>query len=176
LPQTDGLAVKQSTYVEGELGVIALRAYRKGELLFKVEGPIRAKPTKYSFAVDLDRHIEPERADGVSDFGHYMNHSCDPNVIVRPVASGSEPPHIDVIARRPIGAGEEIAFDYASLEYDVTVSNAACKCGSRLCRKTIQGFKDLPRDVADRYEREGLIPGHLLDLMRAAAPRRAAAR
>jgi hypothetical protein len=145
-------------------------------MLFKVEGPIQSEPTKYSFAVALDKHIEPQRADGVSDFGHYMNHSCDPNVIVRPVTPLSGAPHIAVIARREINAGEEIAFDYASLEYEVTISNTDCKCNSFLCRKTIQGFRDLPRRIADRYEKEGLIPKYLLQISRPMALRRAAAK
>jgi hypothetical protein len=92
LPNTDGLSVEASTFVAGELGVIAKRAYRKGELLFQVEGPVQPRPTKYSFAVSLDQHIEPERDDGVSDFGHYLNYSCEPNVIVRPVEKASIQP------------------------------------------------------------------------------------
>jgi hypothetical protein len=162
LPESDGLVVKESTFVKDELGVITRRGYKKGELLFKVEGPIQPRPTKYSFAIALDQHIEPQREDGVSDFGHYLNHSCDPNVIVRPVAKGLDTAHIDVIARRALDAGEEVAFDYASLEYEVTITNAVCKCNSAQCRKIIQGFKDLPRHIAEQYEHEGLIPAYLL--------------
>lgn len=162
LPQSEGLTVEQSTFVEGELGVIARRDYQKGEVLFKVEGPIRTRPTKYSFAIALDQHIEPQREDGVSDFGHYLNHSCDPNVIVKPVAESASHPRIDVIARRAIMAGEELAFDYASLEYEITATNTLCRCNTPACRKTIHGFKDLPRRVVEQYEQEGLIPDYLL--------------
>jgi hypothetical protein len=167
LPRTAGLSVEPSTFVTGELGVIAKRAYKKGEILFRVEGPVQARPTKYSFAVSLDRHIEPEREDGVSDFGHYLNHSCEPNVIVRPVEKGIAAAHIDVIARGDIRAGEELAFDYASLEYELSIRNAACKCGASKCRKTIHGFKDLPASIKRRYEKEGLIPPYLLQIAEA---------
>jgi hypothetical protein len=164
LPNTDGISVQASTFVAGELGVIAKRAYRKGELLFRVEGPVQPRPTKYSFAVSLDQHIEPERDDDVSDFGHYLNHSCEPNVIVRPVEKDVDSAHIDVVARWDIRAGEELAFDYASLEYEFSISNAVCQCGHAKCRKTIHGFKDLPAPVRGRYEEEGLIPSYLLQL------------
>ena len=164
LPETDGLVVKESTFVPGELGVITKRDYKKGELLFKVEGPIQPHPTKYSFSYSLTQHIEPQREDGVSDFGHYLNHSCDPDVIVRPVHDDTAP-YIAVIARRDITAGEELAFDYASLEYEVTIpADAVCKCGSPLCRGAICGFKDLPSDIVEKYKAEGLIPDYLLEL------------
>ena len=166
LPETDGLIVKGSLFIEGELGVVTKRDYRKGELLFTVKGPIQSQPTKYSFAVALDQHIEPQRADGFSDFGHYLNHSCEPNVIVRPVAANAVAAHIDVIARRAIKAGEEVAFDYASLEYEVTISNARCKCSAPACRKVIHGFKDLPAHVVERYAQERLVPDYLLNIIR----------
>jgi hypothetical protein len=171
LPQNDSLTVTSSTFVKGEMGLIAKRAFKKGDALFRVEGPVMDRPTKYSFALRLDKHIEPQREDGISDFGHYMNHSCDPNVIVRPVIPASDAPYIEVVARRPVAAGEEIAFDYASLEYEVTVANATCRCGKALCRGVIHGFKDLPDAVAEDYAREGLIPDYLLD-MRSAEPLR----
>lgn len=164
LPETENLKVKESTFVKGELGVSTKRAYRKGELLFKVEGPIRPYPTKYSFSVALDQHIEPQREDGVSDFGHYLNHSCNPNVIARPMGAGTETPYIEVIARHDIRAGEEMAFDYASLEYEVTVANAACKCSALTCRRVIHGFKNLPTDVVEKYMAEGMVPDYLLQL------------
>ena len=173
LPETDALTVRNSSFVTGELGVFTRRAFEKGAVLFRVEGPVVPRPTKYSFAAGFDKHIEPMREDGISDFGHYMNHSCDPNVIVRP-AECSGKYCIEVIARQPIRADEELAFDYASLEYEVTVSNASCRCGSILCRKRIHGFKDLPLEIVQLYQREGLIPQYLLDLLHTAQPRRAA--
>jgi hypothetical protein len=163
LPQKDGIAVERSTFVKGQLGVIAKRDYKKGEVIFAVEGPVVPKPTKYSFAVGLNQHIEPIRKDGISDFGHYLNHSCDPNVVVRPV-NDEGPLHIDVIARRDIRADEELAFDYASLEYDVTVANSPCQCGTDKCRGVMHGFKDMPEDTKEGYKKEGLIAPYLLDI------------
>lgn len=165
IPQKEGIAVESSLSVKGQLGVIAKRDYKKGEVVFTVEGPILSKPTKYSFAVGLNQHIEPQRADGVSDFGHYLNHSCDPNVIVRPIYNEGVP-RIDVIARHNIPSGKELAFDYASLEYDVTIANAPCQCDTDKCRGVIHGFKDMPDEVKKRYKEEGIIADYLLDLTR----------
>lgn len=164
LPETESLEVKESTFIKGELGVSTKRDYKKGEILFIVKGPVQPQPTKYSFAASLDQHIEPQREDGISDFGHYLNHSCNPNVVVRPVGAGTSNPHIEIIARRDIEAGQEIAFDYASLEYEVTIANAACECGALECRRVIHGFKDLPPDIAERYKKEGMIPEYLLQI------------
>lgn len=163
LPEKDGIAVAASTFVAGQLGVIATRVYRKGEVIFSVEGPVLDAPTRYSFAVGRDRHIEPLRDDGVSDFGHYLNHACDPNVIVRPVY-GEGAPRIDVVARHDIQSGEELAFDYATLEYEVTAARSPCQCGTARCRSVIHGFKDLPAEARERYAEEGMVAAYLLDL------------
>jgi hypothetical protein len=165
LPKKEGVAVEGSLSVKGQLGVIAKRNYKKGEVIFTVEGPVLSTPTKYSFATGLYKHIEPQRADGISDFGHYLNHSCDPNVIVRPIYNEGFP-RIDVIARHDISSGKELAFDYASLEYDVTIANSPCQCGTDKCRGVIYGFKDMPDEVRGRYKEEGIIADYLLDLTR----------
>jgi hypothetical protein len=163
LPQKEGVAVESSPSVKGQLGVIAKRSYQPGKVIFKVVGPIVPTATKYSFAIALDQHIEPLREDGVSDFGHYLNHSCDPNVIVRPNYENGVP-SIDVIARHDIRPGDELAFDYASLEYDVTVANSPCQCGTSTCRAVIHGFRDLPGKVRNQYVQEGIIADYLLSL------------
>ncbi len=156
------MAVEDSSFLEGELGVFCKKDVKKGTVLFSVLGPVQEHPTKYSFALDLHRHIEPKRNDGSSDFGHYLNHSCDPNVFMRPHVADSDHPRVDAIARRDITAGEELTFDYATLEYEVTIANAVCKCNAVSCREKIQGFKDLSEEDVEKYHSEGIIPAHLL--------------
>lgn len=162
LPETKKLAVKDSTFLKKELGVIAKQDFKKGEVLFTVDGPIRSKPTKYSFSVDLDKHIEPQKSNGAFNFGRYLNHSCNPNTIIRVVRNNGRTPYIKVIARKNIKTGEELAFDYASLEYETAVVNHICKCGTVRCRGKIHGFKDLPTHIVKKYRREKIIPDHLL--------------
>lgn len=159
-----GIAIGLSPSVNGQAGVIATRSFRKGETIFPVRGTLVDAPTRYSFAFDRNRHIEPERLNGTFNPGHFMNHGCDPSVIVRPTWDG-EAPVISVIARRDIATGDELAFDYATLEYDVTASGVPCQCGSATCRGSISGFKDLDEGVKQRYlEEGGVIAEYLLQL------------
>ena len=75
----------------------------------------------------------------------YLNHSCDPNAYVWYRGTA-----IDLIARRPIAAGEEITVDYL-------INNAGgdsweCRCGSGRCRgKTAGSFFELPIDIQREY-------------------------
>jgi len=55
-----------------------------------------------------------------------INHSCDPNAWVT---------GLDLHARRPIAAGEEITMDYATMYAEQLVS-FACRCGTALCRSS----------------------------------------
>ena len=161
--ENDSVIVKSSTFLKGQLGVIARRNFKKGTVLFSVKGPILSRPTKYSFSVNLNRHIDPLKADGGLDFGHYLNHSCDPNTFIRVIRRNSNLPYIEIVARRNIKAGEEVAFDYASLEYD-TVVKTDCKCSTTECRGVIHGFKNLPKHVVKKYKKEGVIPSHLFKI------------
>ncbi len=84
-----------------------------------------------------------------------LNHGCDPNAWLD---------GFDVVARRPIPAGEEIRMDYATF-YDERMPSFECRCGAARCRGVVRG-DDYLLDVVDRYR------GHLSDHIRA---RRAAA-
>ena len=152
--------MKESSFLDGQLGVVAKSNFKRGDVLFTVNGPILGKPTKYSFSIGLDKHIDPIKNDGKFDFGHYLNHSCDPNTFVR-IIEKDDLPYIEIVARKDIESGEELAFDYASLEYDTIVSGN-CKCSTRKCRGVIHGFKDLHEDIVRQYKKEGMIPAHLL--------------
>jgi uncharacterized protein len=59
----------------------------------------------------------------------YINHCCDPN-IVTVIRNG----HILYMSRHPIRKGEELTVDY---HFDKDVEDVPCKCGSALCRGTI---------------------------------------
>jgi SET domain-containing protein len=163
LPKTRNLVVKKSSFLEDQLGVFAKKPFKKNKKLFLVKGPINPKPSIYSFSIGLNQHIEPKNDKGDFDFGHYTNHSCDPNTVIRIINKKGTTPYIKVIARKNIKKGEELTFDYASLEY-VTLANSICKCHTKNCRGIIHGFKELPSDIAKKYEKEGMIPQYLLDI------------
>lgn len=63
------------------------------------------------------------------DDAELFNHSCAPNVGVQG--------QIVVVARRPIAAGEELLFDYETME--TSAEPFVCRCGSARCRGTIEG-------------------------------------
>jgi SET domain len=69
-----------------------------------------------------------------------INHSCDPAAWLD---------GLDVVARRPIAAGEEITLDYATFCNELMPA-FECRCGSSLCRGTIRG-DDFLQDFVARY-------------------------
>lgn len=58
----------------------------------------------------------------------FMNHSCDPNVVVRAVRRGTWLPRAGFFAARPVARGEELCFDYAE-----GCDAAAAVCGHPGC-------------------------------------------
>jgi len=129
---------------DGRLGrsVFAVRDIAVGETVLKTWGPQVPKRSRHTMQVDVDTHVLP---DGVTVL---VNHSCEPScgVLIRPALR-----EIEVRALRPIAAGEEITFDYATFEYDVENGSAQCLCGAAKCRGRVPGFRHLPADVKARY-------------------------
>ena len=128
---TDHADVRSSP-IEGQ-GLFAAVSIAKDDVVMRLGGQIiddRALAmltSPYSSIVlddDLNLLIDPTHP------VRYGNHSCDPNLW-----------HLDtmtVVARRDIGAGEELTIDYATH----TVSEAwsmPCTCGSALCRGLVTG-------------------------------------
>jgi uncharacterized protein len=72
--------------------------------------------------------------------GPMVNHSCDPNCGVR-LNDGQA---FDFVARQPIGAGQELTFDYAMRNFTIDHFPAVCLCGAARCRGSVTGWKDLP--------------------------------
>jgi SET domain-containing protein len=115
--ENDSVIVKASAVLKDQLGVFAKKNFKRGEAIFPVKGPVMTTPTRYSFSLDVDKHIDPVQENGQFDFGHYLNHSCDPNSFIR-IVDDPTSGYIDIVARRDIAEDEELNFDYASLEYD----------------------------------------------------------
>lgn len=126
--------------VEGT-GVVAISPIAEGELVAVWGGKI------YTSAEieELGQHHKRFRKAAVSiapnlllggftvhddtDDTENLNHSCDPNVgVVGQVV---------LVARRSIGVGEELTFDYDTVETADTPFE--CRCGARECRRIIAG-------------------------------------
>jgi len=58
-----------------------------------------------------------------------IHHACDPSGWLE---------GLDVVARRPLAAGQEITLDYATC-HDERMPSFACRCGAAACRGTIRG-------------------------------------
>jgi hypothetical protein len=75
---------------------------------------------------------------------HFLNHSCDPNVWMED--------EVTLVARREIGAGEELTADYALWEMDREwISRFQCRCGSGACRGILRGRDYESPELQRRY-------------------------
>lgn len=130
--------------------VFTLCTIHEGQRILKIDdsrvvtddNPLRPELGEYEHHCDylakgkVILMLEPER---------YINHSCDPNVYIRQVASVRY-----VYAMRAIHAEEELAVDYCINGYGDSVWH--CTCGSPQCRKTIHtDFFQLPREKQREY-------------------------
>jgi D-alanine-D-alanine ligase-like ATP-grasp enzyme len=138
----------------GDYGIFATRAFTPGErvIVFE-ERPHHLVTLSHVEASWDERHKEW--------FGRYawpvtdevwvtwsedpeawrpLNHSCDPSAWLE---------GLDVVARRPIAAGEEVTLDYATF-YDERMPAFPCTCGSSGCRGTVRG-SDCLEDFVDAY-------------------------
>nr|QDG00783.1 histone-lysine N-methyltransferase SETMAR-2 [Brachionus koreanus] len=76
-----------------------------------------------------------------SNFGRYINHSCEPNLFVLPVRIENLVPHAALFSLRDIYAGEELCYDYngsvgiSQIEVDLKKEKTSieCFCGSSKC-------------------------------------------
>ncbi len=112
--------------------------YVKGDLIYRIEGyQIATQPTYQTIQIKRYKHI--------IDFGclAYLNHSCQPNVIV-------DTTHLGCYATRDIAIGEELAYFYPSTEWDMA-QPFVCLCDAPECIRLVVGAKYLPLDVLSRY-------------------------
>ena len=127
------------------LGVFALRAFRKGEFIFRRRhGRIVANASIRSLSREDRRHLcelDYTRSAVLLPPGCYLNHSCEPSAM----RSG-----VNVFAWRRIRAGEEITIDYRLNAFGSHRSK--CLCGSPSCTGEIVGdFFSLPPATQSEY-------------------------
>lgn len=109
----------------------------------------------HAIQVDKDRFLGP--SGGLDDF---VNHSCEPNCILK-----SSPPGLELHALERIASGDELSFDYSTcLVYEPSLP--LCFCGTALCRGRIDAFWSLDASVRQRYRRLGAVPGFVLESRR----------
>ena len=123
----------KSSSIHG-LGFFAVAPLRRKELVGIKGGHIIDKATVYAHAaiirnsesqISEDLFIAPLTEDEFLESMMFMNHSCNPNcVIIGDTLT---------IAWRDIAAGEELTFDYTTLQ-DSGLQSFVCSCGSLACR------------------------------------------
>lgn len=131
--------------VDREYRLLATSIVRSGECLFRLKGDKVNRPSRYSVQIDRNVHLDLEGTHSETEvldkyFWRFLNHSCEPNAVVR---------GLELIAIRPIQPWEEITFDYDTTEYDMA-EPFDCHCGNLLCRGRIRGFKYLDSDERER--------------------------
>ncbi|MCW5911415.1 MAG: SET domain-containing protein-lysine N-methyltransferase [Cyclobacteriaceae bacterium] len=127
-------------------GIVAQKAIRKGEVIFKIEESAQRIVTKRY----VEQNWTPEQ---IEEFRHYaypisdevyilwdqkpqnwapQNHSCFPNTAYD---------GLNLIALRDIAGEEELTLDYADL-LDDNIQSFVCTCGHPNCRKVVSGRAD----------------------------------
>jgi hypothetical protein len=117
------------------LGQSALHAgqrFATGEALHGFSARTRVEtPTRHSVQVSENEHILLDPT-----FLQYINHGCDPNVLL-------DVGRREFIALRPIAEGEEILYFYPSTEWVMTCP-FKCHCHAKSCLAEIRGASFLP--------------------------------
>jgi hypothetical protein len=131
------------------LGVFARRAFAAGE---------RIRAVNVVREITEDAPLRPDLGEGAEHCAYpdgkvvlygfpdrYYNHSCDPNAWERYVDGRAE-----IVARRPIEAGDEIRVDY--LVNNSGGDSWPCRCGAERCRgMTGYSFLTLPVELQREY-------------------------
>jgi len=121
-----GLKVIRSS-VEG-YGVVSTRKWKKGSVIANVEGVMWKEGERRD-----DRHsliLEPGVFFDMVDQTRWLNHSCEPNVVVEAGVTKQGNGWAQLQALRDIKPGEELFFDYALPE----ALKERCACGAATCR------------------------------------------
>lgn len=128
-------------------GVFAREFIPEGELLIVWGGDIVEREA-WQYLTDQQQHLSVLVEDGLylvsfrEGEADWINHSCDPNAWLVG--------QITVFARRDIQPGEEVCFDYATVDNfpDYTFE---CGCGSPICRKQFTGNHWKLPELQERY-------------------------
>jgi len=118
------------------LGVFAVEAISAGEVLMAIAEVFVEQRARHTIQIDEHRHQA-----GTGEIDDYLNHSCDPNC-----ALAFE--RLELVARRPLVAGEELSFNYLTSEWDMAAP-FVCGCGAAACMGTVAGLRHLAPAAQD---------------------------
>lgn len=123
-PEVGDFVVARIDAARGE-GVIALRSYSAGDLLFRMNGVWMSRVTQHTLQMGPDMHLHDPW------FAGKVLHCCEPNS------------RLDVTTQRyyavrDIEPGDLLTMDYDETE-DVLFRSFVCRCGAPSCRGLVAG-------------------------------------
>jgi SET domain-containing protein len=139
--------------------VFANRDFRKGEFIIEFRGRIYSRKDmprgfnshdNHYLQIGKDAYLGP-----VKSIDDSINHSCNPNAGFR---IGKK---VLLFAIKNIKKGDEITFDYSTTMSD-GMWKMECICSARNCRRVINDFRFLPKNVQKRYIGLGIVPDYIL--------------
>lgn len=136
--QNPNVEVSDSYTVIGQKALIASQDIPSSTVIFTFRNQTTDQRTRTSIQVDTEKHIE------AGNFGSYTNHSCSPNSVIRSRIVDKQA-DVVLITLQDVKKGEELTFDYATTETDLTaeLKKQECLCGSYKCRGRVYCFSDL---------------------------------
>jgi uncharacterized protein len=108
------------------LGLFSNTIFSKGELVIEYTGALISNADadrrggRYLFQVNSRWTVD---GTGRENLSRYINHSCDPNCIAY-----TRGKRILIYARRAIGPGEELSYDYGKEYFDAFIGPKGCAC------------------------------------------------
>ena len=122
-PTKDCLSVLQ-TEEQGE-GLVALRSFSPGDVVFRFYGPMRDEQTLFTLQKEPGVFVEDPLVMGK------VLHSCAPNMECDMATQ-------TFTASKPIASGDFLTMDYETTE-DELFRPFVCQCGAPQCRGEIKG-------------------------------------
>jgi SET domain-containing protein len=124
--------------------VFALEQIAAGEWAIELPPVFDSQPASHTIQIDERRHQAY-----TGDVDDFINHACDPSAYL-------DVENLRVMARRPIGPGQEITINYAASEWDM-LQPFVCACDG--IPRTIRGFRHL--SPGERQQIAHLVPAWL---------------
>jgi hypothetical protein len=130
--------IDYSENVVGQKALLSTSEIKAGSIIFIFTNTPSYIRTRTSIQIGINEHIE------AGEFGSFTNHSCNPNSVIKAYIEGDKA-RVCLIAIRDIKIDEEICFDYATTETDLTpkLKFQPCLCMAHNCRLKMVGFQDL---------------------------------
>lgn len=142
-------------------GIFSLHNINANHIIFKFKGtPILKSDIKDFTGKIASCYLQIGKElylDVEGDASYFVNHSCNPNSVVKVQTNQAF-----LMSIRPIIAGEEITFDYSTTSTESPDTwSMNCNCSKFDCRKLITGFDSLTPERREYYIKNGMVPKYV---------------